>query len=58
MQDWFLPQFDTLIPVIAGIMLQDLTVLHSAMATREKQGKNKNIKIKTHININTHLEVK
>lgn len=39
MQDWFLPQFDTLIPIIAGIMLQDLTVLHSAKATREKQGK-------------------
>lgn len=36
-------------------MPQDLTVLHSA---REKQGKNENIKIKTHININTHLEVK
>lgn len=61
MQDWFLPQFDTLIPIIAGIMLQDLTVLHSAKATREKQGKKwkyENIKIKTHININTHLEEK
>lgn len=50
---------DTLIPVIVGIMFQDLTVLHSVMVFhREKQGKNKNIKIKTHININTHLEVK
>ena len=28
------------------------------MATREKQGNNEKIKIKTHININTHLEMK
>lgn len=40
-QDWFLPQFDTLIPIIVGIMFQDLTVLHSSIATREKQGKMK-----------------
>lgn len=39
MQDWFLLQFDKLIPVIDGIMFQDLTALHSAMASREKQEK-------------------
>lgn len=48
MQDWFLLQFDKLIPVIDGIMFQDLTALHSAMASREKQGKNENTKIKIH----------
>lgn len=48
MQDWFLLQFDKLIPISDGIIFQDLTALHSAMASREKQGKNENIKIKTH----------
>lgn len=45
--------------IIAGIMFQDLTVLHSVMATTEKQGKKQKYKNQnTQININTHLEVK